>query len=125
MIIYTDMVADLFHRGHVEFLKKVRYLYPIDHLVIGVHSDKDVSTYKRKSIYSMDDRVEILKNTIFPDEVWSSAPLRISEEFIIDMVTILFVASIWDSNEEKPIPDPSFIEANVIDPPVPETIKLL
>lgn len=82
MIIYTDMVADIFHRGHVEFLKRVRCRYPSDYLIIGIHSDEVVASYKRPPIFSMEDRVEIISNTIFPDEVISFAPIPISKEFI-------------------------------------------
>ena len=35
--VYADMVADLFHYGHVSFLKKARALG--DYLAVGVHAD--------------------------------------------------------------------------------------
>ncbi len=82
MIIYTDMAVDLFHRGHIEFLKQVRGRYPSDHLIIGVHSDAVVTSYKRLPIFSMEDRVEIISNTIFPDQVLPDVPLIITKEFI-------------------------------------------
>ena len=40
MRVYTDMTADLFHRGHVEFLRAAKFLFPNSSLVVGVHSDK-------------------------------------------------------------------------------------
>ena len=39
MRVYAEMVADLFHRGHVEFLKRARALG--DYLIVGVMSDED------------------------------------------------------------------------------------
>ena len=47
-IIYCDMVADLFHYGHVNFLKRCKQLG--DYLIVGIHSDSDVESYKRKPI---------------------------------------------------------------------------
>lgn len=84
MRIYTDMVADLFHRGHVEFLKNIRNLYPNDYLIIGTHSDEEISVFKNKPIFNMEDRIEILKSTIFPDEVWGNIPIKITKKFIIE-----------------------------------------
>ena len=46
------MVADLFHYGHVNFLKQCSELG--DCLIVGIHSDKDVESYKRKPILTMD-----------------------------------------------------------------------
>jgi cytidyltransferase-like protein len=38
--VYVDMVADLFHYGHVNFLKQARQFG--DYLLVGIHSDKVV-----------------------------------------------------------------------------------
>jgi cytidyltransferase-like protein len=38
--VYVDMVGDLFHMGHVQFLKAARQFG--DWLVVGVLSDDDV-----------------------------------------------------------------------------------
>ena len=49
------MVADLFHYGHVEFLRQAKQLG--DHLIVGICSDNDVKSYKRKPILSMEERM--------------------------------------------------------------------
>ena len=49
------MVADLFHYGHVNFLKKASSHG--DFLLVGVHADEEVMTYKRRPILSMEERV--------------------------------------------------------------------
>ena len=67
VIVYATMVADLFHRGHIEFLKKAKSLG--DYLIIGLHPDKVVETYKRKPIFSYIDRREILLATEAVDRV--------------------------------------------------------
>ncbi len=80
--IYTDMVADLFHRGHVEFLKKVSKLEKNKYIIVGIHSDETVSSYKRKPIFNMEDRAEIIKFCDCVDEVILNAPLLITKDFI-------------------------------------------
>ena len=48
------MVADLFHYGHVEFLKQASAFG--DHLLVGIHSDEAVQANKRIPILSMEER---------------------------------------------------------------------
>ena len=48
------MVADLFHYGHVEFLKQANAFG--DHLLVGIHSDETVQANKRIPILSMEER---------------------------------------------------------------------
>ena len=65
--IYVDMVADLFHYGHVEFLKKARSLG--DYLLVGIHADDAVASYKRTPILTMDERMACINGCRFVDEV--------------------------------------------------------
>ena len=86
-IIYCDMVADLFHYGHVNFLKQCRELG--DYLIVGIHSDKDVESYKRKSILSFEERIKVVKACKYVDKV-IKGPLIITiellEKYKIDQV---------------------------------------
>jgi len=88
--IYADVVADLFHRGHVEFLKKIKTLYKNTYIIIGIMSDKEVIKYKRKPIFSADDRAEIMKSCKYVDEIIFEPPFYITENFLkehnIDLV---------------------------------------
>ena len=43
---YIDMVGDLFHVGHLNMFKQARTYG--DYLIVGIHSDKTVESYKRK-----------------------------------------------------------------------------
>lgn len=90
MKIYTDGVYDLFHRGHLESFKVIHQLYPNCKLVVGVVSDADCSSYKRKPIINEANRVEILRAIHYIDDIIFPAPLVISQEFIqqhgIDLV---------------------------------------
>ena len=47
--VYVDMVADLFHPGHVEFLRKARSFG--NTLVVGIHSDDAVELLQAASTH--------------------------------------------------------------------------
>jgi len=87
-IVYVDMVADLFHRGHVNFLKRVSNMG--DKLYVGLLSAKDASSYKRIPIMSIGDRSSVIEACKYVDKVIINCPLVITEDFIkehkIDMV---------------------------------------
>ena len=78
-IIYCDMVADLFHYGHVNFLKRCKQLG--DYLIVGIHSDSDVESYKRTPIINYQNRFDILKELKIVDQV-IEAQLVLDEDFI-------------------------------------------
>ena len=82
------MVADLFHYGHVNFLKKASSHG--DFLLVGVHADQEVMTYKRRPILSMEERVASVEGCRYADKVIPNAPLEIDRTFIekhnIDLV---------------------------------------
>ena len=80
--IYADVVADLFHRGHIEFFKKISKLEKNSYIIIGVLSDKTVMSYKRKPIFSMEDRIEIVKSCKYVDEVIADPPFLITNKFL-------------------------------------------
>lgn len=81
MIIYTSMVADLFHYGHVNFLKKCRSLDKNVYLIVGVHSDEVCKKYKREPIMTHDERVISLKQCGLVDKIIPNIPLNPSKEF--------------------------------------------
>ena len=70
--VYTDMVGDLFHYGHVELLKQARALG--DYLLVGVHADDAVTAHKRKPILTMEERVACVAGCRYVDEVLPNAP---------------------------------------------------
>ena len=89
-IIYVDMCGDIFHYGHVRFLKKAKELG--SKLIVGIHSDETINSYKRLPIFTMKERVEIVKSIKWVDKVIEDAPLYITEEYIeqnnIDLIAI-------------------------------------
>ena len=83
--VYIDGVFDLFHRGHLESLKKAKnVLEDPDNtiLIVGIVSDIDCLSYKRQPIINEEDRVEIIKNINIVDEIIFPCPLNVSMEFI-------------------------------------------
>ncbi len=78
--VYTDMVADLFHYGHVEFLKQARALG--DYLVVGVCADDVVEVYKNRPILTMEERVVSVAGCRYVDEVIPNAPWRFDPTWI-------------------------------------------
>ena len=82
--VYADIVGDIFHRGHVEFLKKAKNIQNDVILIIGVHSDYDCEIYKRKPISSMDDRITVIQACKYVDEIIPNAPLEITKDFLDD-----------------------------------------
>ena len=86
--VYVDMVADLFHYGHVEFLKKAHALG--DYLLVGICSDEDVQTNKWKCILTMEERAASVAGCRYVDEVVPDTPWIIDRAWIekhkIDLV---------------------------------------
>lgn len=82
------MVADLFHYGHVNFLRAAREQG--DYLKVGIHSDEVARDYKRTPILSMEERIAAVAGCRYVDEVIGDAPLSVSREWIelhdIDLV---------------------------------------
>ena len=78
--VYADMAGDLFHHGHVEFLRRARELG--DELVVGVHSDATVATYKGPPVMTMHERLRVIEACRFVDEVIADAPLAVTREWI-------------------------------------------
>ena len=80
--VYMDGVFDLFHRGHLESIKKC--LIYGDEIIIGIVSDKDSESYKRLPVISENDRIEIIKNQKLVTDIIFPCPLTMTKKFIID-----------------------------------------
>ena len=82
--IYVDGIFDLFHRGHLESLRKAKNIKENVHLIVGVVSDENALKYKRQPIINHKDRIEIIKHIDFVDEVIEDAPLYLTKQFVED-----------------------------------------
>ena len=78
--VYADMVADLFHYGHMRFLKKARTLG--DHLLVGVCADEVLVSYKRRPILTLEERVASVAGCRYVDEVLPNGPLMVDRAWI-------------------------------------------
>jgi cytidyltransferase-like protein len=70
--VYADMVADLFHYGHVEFLRQISALG--DHVIVGVNSDDEAAIHKRRPSHVMKVRMAAVAGCEYVDEVIPNAP---------------------------------------------------
>ncbi len=105
VVVYTFVVGDLFHANHVRFLELARTFG--DKLIVGVLSDLAVSSYKRKPIYSLTDRLLIVSSLKFVDMTvvqYSRSPLEVAK---ILLPNIIVHADDWKSN----LPDKEEIES--------------
>lgn len=86
--VYVDMVADIFHFGHVAFLKKASAFG--DELIVGIMSDAEVRANKRVPIMTMAERAATVAGCRYVDEVIADAPWIMDEAFVerhrIDLV---------------------------------------
>jgi len=82
------MVADLFHYGHMNFLKQAKSHG--DFLLVGIHADEAVMVYKRRPIMTMKERVAAVEGCRYVDQLVPNAPIAITREWIeknnIDLV---------------------------------------
>ena len=86
--VYADMVADLFHYGHVEFLRQVSSMG--DYVLVGINADDEAEALKRKPVHSMEQRIANVAACEYVDEVipnarWVFDPSWI-EKYNIDLV---------------------------------------
>ena len=79
-IAYTYGVYDMFHIGHLNLFKRIKQNF--DKLIVGVHNDEQVMTYKQKPIISYKDRLDIVKSCKYVDDVIENAPLVITDQIL-------------------------------------------
>jgi len=65
--VITYGTFDLFHVGHVRLLRRLRELG--DHLTVGVSSDEFNEAKGKRSVFSFEERAEIVRSVRFVDEV--------------------------------------------------------
>lgn len=98
MIVYTCLVGDLFHAGHVNYLRQCKELG--DHLLVGVCSDEDCTLYKRKPILTLEERAAVIQSCRYVDVALLRPPSIITKVFM-DAFHIDLVVHGDDSNEEQ------------------------
>ena len=84
-IIYTDMVGDLLHYGHMNFLKQIyeKFIINTDNkLYIGVNGDEKTKSYKRLPVLTLKERCNMLEHCKYIDKIIPDAPLVITQQYI-------------------------------------------
>lgn len=77
--LFTAMVADLFHFGHVNFLREARKLG--DHLTVGVISDERAAGYKRTPVMTFEERAAVVAGCRYVDAVMK-LDTNVTDEFM-------------------------------------------
>ena len=98
-IVYTSLVGDLFHEGHYNLLKRCKKLF--QKVIVGVHNDEQVMSYKEKPLDSYEVRLENVKKTGLFDEIYENAPAITTQSFIDDLEVDFVVAGRESSEKIK------------------------
>ena len=67
-VVYVIGSFDLFHRGHVELLRRARALG--DRLIVAINGDDIVEKYKRRPYIKEDDRLAVVQACRYVDEAF-------------------------------------------------------
>lgn len=99
--VYVDMVCDLFHSNHVQFMEKAieagkeKHMrsavnWPHVNLIVGIHDDETIKEYKEPPAMTLEERATVVEACRYVDKVIPAAPTIITEDFIkehdIDLV---------------------------------------
>ena len=79
-VAYTYGIYDMFHIDHLNLFKRIKENF--DKLIVGVHNDEQVITYKQKPIIPYKDRLEIVKSCRYVDDTVENAPLIITDQLL-------------------------------------------
>lgn len=96
--IYASMVGDLFHHGHVAFLKNAHALGT--HVIVGIIPDDVATAYKRQPILRQEERIKVMAGCKYVNEIICNPPLAPTKEFI-KIHNIDFVIHGDDFTEEQ------------------------
>ncbi|CAG8463522.1 91_t:CDS:2 [Diversispora eburnea] len=91
-VVYVDGAFDLFHVGHVEFLKRAKNFG--DYLLVGVHDDQTVNAIKgaNNPLMNLHERVLSVLACRYVDEVIIGAPYSVDENVLYKVYKVDVVA---------------------------------
>jgi cytidyltransferase-like protein len=99
-IVYCSGVFDFCHGGHKKMFENSAELG--SKLLVGVHSDTDVESYKRLPAMTQEERLNEVIRCKYVDQVIPNAPLYLTEDFIKKHNIHLVVCSVeYDSPTDK------------------------
>jgi ethanolamine-phosphate cytidylyltransferase len=101
-IVYVDGAFDMFHSGHVEFLKlaKAEGTY----LIVGVHNDGIVNSHRGLNfpIMNLHERVLSVLGCKYVDDVLIDAPYRVTKEMIASLNLSVVVHGTHRDQDKSP-----------------------
>jgi cytidyltransferase-like protein len=101
--IYCCGVFDMCHLGHMKLFEKISksFNHPI-WLIVGVHSDSTVKSYKREPIINETFRVETISLCKYVDEVYPDAELIVTKEFCIEhQIDCVIIGEEYKDNKDN------------------------
>ncbi len=102
--IYCNGVFDLCHIGHI---KQFEQASQYGQVVVGVHSDEDVATYKRVPIQTTEERVITVKNSKWVDQVIPNAPLITTLDFMeANQLDFILISPEYDNPDDHYYAEP-------------------
>ena len=101
--VYCCGVFDMCHLGHMKLFEKIHKSF--DHpiwLIVGVHSDVTVTSYKREPIINETFRIETVNLCKYVDEVFPNADLIVTKEFCIEnKIDCVIIGEEYKYNKDK------------------------
>ncbi|HCU01664.1 MAG: Glycerol-3-phosphate cytidylyltransferase [Candidatus Moranbacteria bacterium GW2011_GWE1_35_17] len=108
---YTSGVFDLFHIGHLNLLRKAKS--KCDKLIVGVTTDELVSYKLKKAVIPFKERIEIVKNIKYVDEVIAQENMDKMKMWKKLKFDVMFVGSDWKGTEKWKAFEEQFAEVGV------------
>ena len=98
LVVYTGGTFDLFHAGHVNFLKRCKEIAgELGSVVVSLNTDEFIKEYKGKPpIVSFSDRMAVLKACKYVDQVIANSGGADSKPTILQVnPNIVAIGSDW------------------------------
>ncbi|AQY51815.1 cytidyltransferase-related domain-containing protein [Listeria weihenstephanensis FSL R9-0317] len=94
---YTTGVYDMFHIGHLNLLKRAKE--QCEYLIVGVTIDELVSYKKKRAIIPFEERMEIVKQISYVDEVVPQINMNKMEAWQRLSFDTIFVGDDWKGSD--------------------------
>ena len=97
--VYTGGTFDLFHSGHVNFLKRCQQISGVDgQVVVALNTDEFIYDYKKKKpVLTFDQRKDVLESCRFVNQVVPNVGGSDSKKTIemVELVDVIAIGSDW------------------------------